>query len=232
MVGPPNGNENEQTKVGESGTMFPQAYEFKWGDQKVSDIKNIGEVGRYQRRITKGIPYERPKAASLTDKATDAILKTTQISPTTIITDFEKAQLNAISNIFPTATMHGCYFHFTQAIVRKLNELDMKNLYLTNPDYRQLIRMMMALSFCPVDKVILYFEQLGETLIDVYGNTEPHEKFIRYMRKRNQHCLIVPYGITEKLQSLLYHELPTVLNPGIKTSAPTSILLIQTFILS
>ncbi|KAI1702613.1 hypothetical protein DdX_15394 [Ditylenchus destructor] len=43
--------------------------------------------------------------------------------------------------------------------------------------------MMMALSFCPVDKVISYFEQLGETLIDVYGNTEPHEKFIRYMRK-------------------------------------------------
>ncbi|KAI1716315.1 hypothetical protein DdX_07358 [Ditylenchus destructor] len=43
--------------------------------------------------------------------------------------------------------------------------------------------MMMALSFCPVDKVILYFEQLGETLIDVYGDTEAHEKFIRYMRK-------------------------------------------------
>ncbi|KAI1699968.1 hypothetical protein DdX_17001 [Ditylenchus destructor] len=30
---------------------------------------------------------------------------------------------------------------------------------------------------------------------------------------RNQHCLIVPFGIPEKLQSLIYHEQPTVLNP-------------------
>ncbi|KAI1722243.1 hypothetical protein DdX_04553 [Ditylenchus destructor] len=93
-------------------------------------------------------------------------------------------------------------------------------------------------SFCPVDKVISYFEHLGETLIDVYGNTEPHEKFIRYMRKtwigtdEKPALFNRAFGITEKLQSLIYHELPTVLNPGIKTSAPTSMLLIQTFILS
>ena len=40
--------------------------------------------------------------------------------------DFEKALQNAIKKCFPEAEIIGCYFHFTQALYRKLEKLEIK----------------------------------------------------------------------------------------------------------
>ncbi|KAI1700854.1 disA bacterial checkpoint controller nucleotide-binding domain-containing protein [Ditylenchus destructor] len=58
-VGPPDGTENEQTTVGESSTMFPQAYEFQWGDKKVRfiDTPGIGD--------SRGLPQDKINLANI-----------------------------------------------------------------------------------------------------------------------------------------------------------------------
>lgn len=38
-----------------------------------------------------------------------------------IFSDFEASAINAVSTIFPTSIVKGCYFHFTQSIWRKVN---------------------------------------------------------------------------------------------------------------
>ena len=37
--------------------------------------------------------------------------------PRNVMVDFERASMNAIKNLFPITTLHGCFFHLCQNIV-------------------------------------------------------------------------------------------------------------------
>jgi hypothetical protein len=43
-----------------------------------------------------------------------------QLQPLSFNTDFEAAITKAIKAVFPTAVVHGCYFHFSQAVFRAI----------------------------------------------------------------------------------------------------------------
>lgn len=45
--------------------------------------------------------------------------------PLQYITDFEKAAMNAITTIFPSIEIKGCYFHFTHNVWKKANKLNL-----------------------------------------------------------------------------------------------------------
>ncbi len=42
-----------------------------------------------------------------------------------ILCDFEKGLHNALHSIFPSTTVRGCYFHFKQALLRKMQAFDL-----------------------------------------------------------------------------------------------------------
>jgi hypothetical protein len=39
-----------------------------------------------------------------------------ELCPKSFATDFEKAAMNSIKNEFPSTEIHGCFFHFSQAV--------------------------------------------------------------------------------------------------------------------
>jgi len=43
--------------------------------------------------------------------------------PTTVMTDFERASIKAINSVFPTTRIVGCWFHSSQSLWRKIQEL-------------------------------------------------------------------------------------------------------------
>jgi MULE transposase domain len=43
-----------------------------------------------------------------------------QLDPTMINTDFEAALTKALKEVFPNAKIHGCFFHFAQAVFRAI----------------------------------------------------------------------------------------------------------------
>lgn len=43
--------------------------------------------------------------------------------------DFEIAAINAIETVFPDVMVKGCYFHFTQSIIRKVKCYDFPYVY-------------------------------------------------------------------------------------------------------
>ena len=45
--------------------------------------------------------------------------------PQSVLCDFERGLHNAISSVWPSATISGCYFHFEQALWRKLQAFDL-----------------------------------------------------------------------------------------------------------
>ena len=63
----------------------------------------------------------------LTSKDTDIYLEgftflkfLHDFAPQTIMVDFEMALRNSLSQVFPSAVVDGCYFHFCQAVLRLL----------------------------------------------------------------------------------------------------------------
>lgn len=89
-------------------------------------------------------------------------------SPSTITTDFEQAMINAIAEEFPTATHHGCFFHFGQCIYRKIQEEGFQRRYETDADFALQMRMLSSLAFVPVGDVVTAFDALCDVnVIDI-----------------------------------------------------------------
>ena len=68
--------------------------------------------------------------------------------------DFETASQNAARTVFPGITVKGCcFFHYTQAIWRKTQHIDLQVTYRNNEDIRQLVRRATALPLVPMDLI-------------------------------------------------------------------------------
>ncbi len=68
-------------------------------------------------------------------------LKRPDLDPASVTVDFERASINAIQDVFPTAQVSGCYFHFCQATYRKLQSLGLQAWYAENAEHSLLIKM-------------------------------------------------------------------------------------------
>jgi len=69
-----------------------------------------------------------------------------------VLTDFERAAISAINEIFPEAVTKGCSFHYQQAIMRRIQHEGLKAAYDSPEAYPQLrtwMRSLMALSMLP-----------------------------------------------------------------------------------
>jgi hypothetical protein len=81
-------------------------------------------------------------------------------APQLILIDFEAAAIAAFRTGYPTAVISGCYFHLTQSVMRKVQEVGLKQDYEANNEIRGFIRCLPALSHVPIPDVITVFEEL------------------------------------------------------------------------
>ncbi|KRZ82058.1 hypothetical protein T08_10301, partial [Trichinella sp. T8] len=58
-----------------------------------------------------------------------------------------------IQGYFPNTRVQGCYFHFCQAVHRKVGELGLKTRCRTEEETRKKIRILLATAFLPVPQV-------------------------------------------------------------------------------
>ncbi|XP_041372748.1 uncharacterized protein LOC121386019 [Gigantopelta aegis] len=102
-----------------------------------------------------------------------------QPDPTSIITDFEKAAINAVSiTLGDHVHTQGCFYHLTQATWRKIQNLGLTTLFRSNKDVRHFVGMLDGLAFLPLDDVpegMLYLRDnipAGvEPLVDYFDQT-------------------------------------------------------------
>lgn len=86
-----------------------------------------------------------------------------ELNPDTIMIDFEKAAINAISKKFPVTKIRGCFFHFTQSVWRHVQQSGLQQRYTEDSEFALQIRMMTALSVVPVADVEQAFNDLMDT---------------------------------------------------------------------
>lgn len=72
-----------------------------------------------------------------------------KLEPVEFITDFETGMRSAISNCYPTATLRGCWYHYTAAIRKKMLKLGLHKLLKTDDDAKKIKKMLMSLPLLP-----------------------------------------------------------------------------------
>lgn len=50
-----------------------------------------------------------------------------QLNLRRLMSDFEKASINGLMNVFPQTDHRGCFFHFCRALCRRIVDLGLKN---------------------------------------------------------------------------------------------------------
>ena len=77
--------------------------------------------------------------------------------PGSINCDFEQAILSACETELPGSTVQGCYFHFTQNMWKKVQELGLSADYRTDERLRKCLRKFFALGYLPLPLVRMNF---------------------------------------------------------------------------
>lgn len=83
-----------------------------------------------------------------------------ELDPQMILTDFELAEINAAKVVFPSASLHGCFFHFNQSMFRKLKKLGLQRDYGSNKHIELSFKQVVALAFLPAQEVPKAFDKL------------------------------------------------------------------------
>lgn len=86
-----------------------------------------------------------------------------QLDPDFILLDFETAVMNAAKKVFPTASLHGCFFHLNQSFFRKLKQLGHQTLYASDYRVQLFYKQIVALAFLPHQEIPKAFEELRKT---------------------------------------------------------------------
>ncbi|CAF4164323.1 unnamed protein product, partial [Rotaria sordida] len=86
----------------------------------------------------------------------------TIFNPNTITSDFEKALIRAVAHEFPQARHAGCYFHYTKAIYRNIQNFGLTKAYCDNEITRTACRKLVALPLLQLNDVKLAFEDLKD----------------------------------------------------------------------
>ncbi|CAM4836094.1 unnamed protein product [Rotaria magnacalcarata] len=64
--------------------------------------------------------------------------------PARVMSDYEASIITAVANEFPQAIHSGCFFHFTQAIYRRIQSLGLITSYSQDSDIRICCRKLMT----------------------------------------------------------------------------------------
>lgn len=86
------------------------------------------------------------------------------LNPSKIITDYEAAIEVAIESEFPYALHFGCFFHYTQALMRYIREHGMWNDFKTRPAFRENFLLKCALAILPANKILVAAQSIDDVV--------------------------------------------------------------------
>jgi len=82
------------------------------------------------------------------------------LSPLSMMVDFEKGAINALQLHFPDTEIKSCFFHFSQCIYRKIQSCGFQKRYQEDGEFSTAMRMLLAIAFVPMSDVRLAFDEL------------------------------------------------------------------------
>ena len=88
--------------------------------------------------------------------------------PEDILTDFERAAINAAANVFDGTEIKGCFFHLCSNVWKRIQASGLQPRYNADPEFANTLRMLLALALVPEDDMIRFFEQYCDYARNLY----------------------------------------------------------------
>ena len=93
--------------------------------------------------------------------------------PRMVICDFEQALISAVQTELAQAEVKGCYFHFTQSLWRRIQELGLAGPYRRDVHLKKCLRKLMSIGYLPLALVQINFgllrhERTTNDLVNAY----------------------------------------------------------------
>ena len=77
-----------------------------------------------------------------------------EFSPTSVVADFENASVDAMKTVFgQNLVVHGCWFHFAQAVVKYCRKIGLAVPYKSNDEVHKCILCLTCLPLLPEDAI-------------------------------------------------------------------------------
>jgi len=100
-----------------------------------------------------------------------------------VILDFESAVWTALRFVLPNVSLHGCGFHFSQAVYRNIQSCSLATDYNNDPSINSACRSLLALKYIPAAKIKKSFDKL--TALPEHGVIDPRlKKFYEYFDRQ------------------------------------------------
>lgn len=105
--------------------------------------------------------------------------------PERVITDFESALIAAVETELPNSRASGCYFHFTQSLWRKIQELGLVRPYTRHERVRRFVRKVMSIGYLPLPTVRYNFQLLirARATVRLINRYDGIRAFIQYFQR-------------------------------------------------
>ena len=85
-------------------------------------------------------------------------------SPASVSCDYELNSFRAVSQVFPNAEIHGCFFHFVKNFRKCLRNNDLLRRYNEDPNFALQAKMIPAMAFVPLNRIEDAFGELSQFL--------------------------------------------------------------------
>jgi len=135
-----------------------------------------------------------PVSFALTTRKTSALYEAVfhavhelvpHVQPSQLIAELEEAPATAARAVFGNDLLvSGCWFHFTQALVKRMRKLRLENPLRDDSRLQTLFRCLLALPLVPTHEVRPGFEDVRSTLDDQSSAKLLMQQLIRYVEKQ------------------------------------------------
>ena len=111
----------------------------------------------------------------------NAVLDILPVEPdvSSFVVDFEAGLWKALRSVFNDPVIHGCAYHFTQALWRKVQELGLQTLYCKRDKVYKIVKQVLALQFLPHEDIREAFHELSNKV----GVIGPIREFMNYVNE-------------------------------------------------
>jgi len=96
--------------------------------------------------------------------------------PVSAMADYEDASVAALREVFGEVNVSGCWFHFGQAIIKRVNKIGLKDAYTNEPDVTKVVQSLLGLPLLPASEIVLGWQ-------DVTSSIDGDGQFARQLRQ-------------------------------------------------
>jgi len=105
-------------------------------------------------------------------------------TPKHVMADFEKASVGAFQDVFGEVAIAGCWFHYCQAVIKRLNKLGLKEHYQSRDDITDIVRYILGLPLLPAEDIRTAAEEIRATICTDMHMVRQLQQLLMYVQRQ------------------------------------------------